>query len=363
MKLIEKFKSDIVMIEVFILFCTIATLKMPMHFTSMFLPFSLWVLYKNYGILKIDKSLKEIFVYFGIFLLFFTFLSIDIKLSIKGLYDILRAFLIFLVTIVLIKKLKNFKFKNLMLFISFILLSGNYLFSRGGYYGYFDNPNNVAIEVFIVFISGLIFFKKDDKLNYFLYGLYLLVGLSLLLYANCRGILLGIFIGFILILNLYKHKRIYKYIEALFILCFFTIYFFYFNYKHFSLSSREDVWLPLINYMIEHSLFLGNGINSAKDILHELNSFVSTTHNLFLEIFVSSGLIGLIIFSILSYKLFLFFYHQNYEKNIYYYIGILGITTILIEMQFDLKFASYPFLGAFFYSLGLIYSQIKYEED
>ena len=82
-----------------------------------------------------------------------------------------------------------------------------------------------------------------------------------------------------------------------------------------------------------------------------------TAHNIFLELFVSTGLIGLAAFLYIAYRLSVLLLRQRYAGGAVLYSGIGGLTAFLVMGQFDLKFASFKFIGMISCFLGLIYSQ------
>jgi O-antigen ligase len=82
-------------------------------------------------------------------------------------------------------------------------------------------------------------------------------------------------------------------------------------------------------------------------------------HNLFVDVFVSTGLIGLMIFLFLSIACVWIFCKKNYNINTAFYIGISGFIMFSIISMFDLKFAGLQFIGAVAYFLGVIYSQTQ----
>jgi hypothetical protein len=357
----NKLVCSIDLLEIIILFFTILTLKLPISISGILLIFSIFIIYRNRDMLVLDPELKKIFFYFGLFLLFFTFYSIDIKLSFKGFYDIFRGFLIFPITIILINKVNNQNINNYFITISFLFLLGNFLFNRGYYFGYFNNPNNVSMEVFIATLVGLLFFNSKDKFNIIITFSFLVSSIYLIFLAGTRGVIIGIFFGIIVILNVYYQKKI-VILYQLIIVGISSFYLFYFS-QGLNLSRREEIWLPLFKDTIENNLFFGSGINSVKLVIERLDSITQTAHNLFLEIFVSTGLVGLCIFIYLLYLLFIYFRKQKYIKNHIFYFGIFGVTSIFIMYQVDLKFTENSFMGMVFYFLGLIYSQINIERS
>ncbi len=354
--MINKLKSFNILFEIFLIFLLVITIKLPYSLSGDLLIFGIIILWLNRNKLNIEKELKLIFFGFFFYFLIFSFISINFEYSFKGFYDILRAFMIFLITLVYVKKITLFKYSNYFIFMALLFSLGNFFFDRGIFYGYDLNPNNVAIESFIILMSGLIFYKSNSLLNNLLLAFLIVSSFIVIFLSNSRALILGITIGItIVIIKAVKDKK--KKISYLMLMMsVLVLYFIFVNRKPiFYLSKRDELWTYLINNTVENNLFLGNGLNTTKILLSDLSYLMA--HNLFIEIFVASGFIGLLIFFILIYKLFRFFISAKYNENIFYYSGLLGIVTMFITMQFDLKLASFSFLGIFLFFLALIYSQ------
>lgn len=348
--------------ELFILFLSIATLKItldiPTQIGNVAYLLSILFLFLNKDIFILDKELKYNFIYLFVFLTIFSFLSTNIMLSLKGLIDISKAFLIFFITLFLIDKLKNKNYITTLLFLGTLILLGNFLSSHNSFYGYSNNPNEASIEIFIIFVSSLVFFVKN-KLNYIIYSILIICSSILLFLGNSRGLFLGVFLSLIVIfydtIGRFKKKFFYIYFSVLTIL--FVTYLFGIHGKPLYLNGRDKLWSDILNYTIQNNFFLGSGLNTVKLVIDRTHSITSTAHNTFIEIFVSSGIVGLCIFIYLLYLFIKYFRKLEYEKTYLFYVGLLGLITVIVNMQFDLKFASFPYLGFLFFNLGLIYSQ------
>ena len=81
-----------------------------------------------------------------------------------------------------------------------------------------------------------------------------------------------------------------------------------------------------------------------------------TSHNLFLEFFVSSGVVGLSFMLYLFYRLARHYAGFQFDRASLFHAGVFGLIVFLVMDQFDLKFASYRFFGTHCFFLGLIYA-------
>lgn len=354
-------------IELLILFLSVISLKItldiPTQIGSFAYLFSLSFLVLNKDIFSLDKELKINFIFLFIFLFIFCLFSINVFLSFKGLIDVFKAFLVFFIVIFLVKKLKNENYKTIFLLLGTLVLIGNFGYFNelvDGFYGYSLNPNEASIEIFIVFIVSITFFSKN-KLNYLIYFVLVVSFFILELKGNSRALLLGMFVSLVIIFyNIYGKRKLKFFIIFFVILSIlFLIYLEEFNVKSFGLSARDILWHDILNYTIGNNFFFGSGFNTVKLIIQETHSITSTAHNTFIEIFVSSGIIGLCIFIYILYRFIKYFWKLEYEKTYLFYVGLFGLISVSVNMQFDLKFASFPYLGFLFFCLGLIYSQRK----
>ena len=349
--------------EISIIYLTIILLKAPGAASGIFLFFAFFILYKHRNSITVPVELKQVFILFIIYLIFFSVVSDYHSRSVKGTYDSLRALAIFPLTLIFFEKIRSFdKGNTLFLIVTFLYLLGNLFFERSyqgaRFWGYHDNPNNVSIEVFFVTCFGLMMVRNNwyEKVI----GL-LLVGVSILLlfYGNSRGILLGIIVAAVALISVYIKKWHKILLLNILIVISAGIYFFYFNIKSFGLSGREKIWIPLFQHTVDNGLFLGFGINSIKEIILVINSTTQTAHNFFLEVFVASGVIGLLFFLLIIYKLVKYLMAQTYIKHIRFYVSLFGIIALFIAHQFDLKLASYAFLGMYMVFLAGLYVSIS----
>lgn len=317
-----------------------------------------WVERGNY---QVEKNLKIAFFVFMGYALFFSLTSYVPKHSFKGLYDVLRGLLLFPVGFAFARWVQDKKSWALVNLISLLLVVGTLFFpQRGGlFYSYFENPNNAAV-LLIIFIC-LLFPAVDSWRPKWLNSISLLglpIALYLLFLTNGRGAWLGIAVATVALL-LFKNslRRRYWLGACAVIVSGLSLLFFKYNWKGFSLSEREGLWTGLVTETVDKNLFFGYGFNGTKDLIDQLGLISRTAHNVFLEIFVTSGLCGLFFMMIFIFFLWRIFTRYSYPNNHLVIAGWIAIISFLVMGQFDLKFSSFRFAGTLAFFLGLIYSQ------
>ncbi len=344
--------------EIIVLFACGLFIKTAFFESSIMTLFGLVVVFINRKSLDISNDLKQFLYIILAYFFVFTILSDNYRLSIKGSYDFISGLLLFPIIFLLFKKLKNDLFSIFLIVIVLLYLLGNFYYSRRYFFGYQINPNNASIDIFVAMMLGLLL-TADTYIRRALGFAIYTVGMILLLYANSRGLLLGVFLGHLVIFYLLIKKKWIFYFSGLITLALFVFYLFQINVKGFGLSRREEIWLPLINYTIENNLFFGAGINVTKAIMGELNVITDTAHNLFLEVFVTSGLVGLVIFIGFLLYFLKYLYQLDYQRNIRFYASVFGLTAFFVAYQFDLKLASIGFTGITMMLLAGLISTVK----
>lgn len=244
------------------------------------------------------------------------------------------------------------------------MLAGNFAFPHDQFvfpfYGYFENPNNSAVAIIIFTILSVPLFSKYPgyKMYWFIGGAGFLLGVYLLVLTNSRGAWLGLFGSLVALIYLLpyikRHHRVG--ISITLILALIGIVFLA-NSKGLSLSLRDKIWLGLLTDAWENRPWFGYGLNLIKDVLPVLGLPFQTAHNLFLEMFVASGMVGLAYMVILMVSLFRYLVSFSYPDNTILYIGVMGLAAYLVMAQFDLKMSSYTFMASISLFIGLIYSQ------
>jgi O-antigen ligase len=137
----------------------------------------------------------------------------------------------------------------------------------------------------------------------------------------------------------------------------------YFNRKGFSMPVRLETWSTLIQITANEHVWLGHGINNTKELLVDTGLPVLIAHNLIVDVFVSTGIIGTMMFVALCFGLLRILIHVNHTDNTAIQTGLSGLVMFGIISMFDLKFSSIVLIGTFAFFSGVIYSQVLKTED
>lgn len=343
----------------FFIFC-FCSLYLPWKGTSfLLLPLYGFAWHKRHSY-KIEKEVTLLFAALLGYALFFTLVSHVPLLSAKGVYDIGRGMLLFPVGValsgVLLDK-RNWMYGN---WVALLLAAGSLFFPhRLGFYSYFSNPNNAAV-LLVVFLLFLLpaFDKKWLELSYAPSYIGLGLALYLLFLTNGRGAWLGLTAALMtLLLFRCRFSWKVKLFSCLAVLSVFSLWFLEFNRKGFSLSHRGGLWEGLFNNTWQHNLLLGYGFNGTKSLIDELGLITRTAHNIFLEIFVTSGMVGLAVVFLIMFCFWRVFRRYSYPNNHLFFSGVIALVSFWVMGQFDLKFSSFRFFATNSFFLGLIYSQ------
>lgn len=217
------------------------------------------------------------------------------------------------------------------------------------YYAFVDeetiNPNTLGGFAFLLSFFPLLYFNhyaKNFKAVRKLFIAAILFGL--IFFTETRSVMISvvfIFLTFLLWIKIIKSKlkfTLYFGFVAAFCFAFTVIYpnlqkylpnYDYFNYQMVKYtgksihSGRDVIWSLLID-VIKQKPLLGFGSSASPD--QYIQSSLSA-HNLYLQITLQIGLIGLILFSIFLYSIWKRFWLNRYDKKVRFsaafFIGII----------------------------------------
>ena len=345
--------------QIVLLALPMLTLYLPGHYGSFFVfPALILVAYRRKE-LGISKEFIWLYLLFIAYLLLFSLVSMNHRLSFKGSYDMIRGTWFFFIGLLFARLVQNYKEYAVLPIATLPLLFGMFLFPQEHHYGYHVNPNNNAVLTAAYFVF-LLPFVDEKKWNWLM--LTSLVGLScalyLLLLENSRGAWLGLAVACILMIWLQRRwPLLLKLMLTLMPIAALLLVYYWFNYKGFGDSLRFEIWSALLRYTFDNSFLLGFGINSAKEIMVQQHLYVLTTHNLVLDLFVSSGVIGMAMFMLWLLLMVRHYWSRDYRRHTFFYVSIFGMTAFLVMAMFDLKFASLNFMATMSLFAGFLYSQ------
>lgn len=308
---------------------------------------------------EVDAELKRILILFVIYLFAFTALSADHARSLKGSYDILRGLVHFPIALLLAQYARIRSVSMLLRASVTALLLTQFLFPQKNFFGFYVNANNVSVMlVFLLSLSLPSLHPAERRTaDVLIGGLGLLTGLYLLILTNSRAAWLGCAVaaGTLVICMNTLGTRL-KVILLMLVAAALAGALLFLNLKGMELNLRDVIWGALFTETLGNSPWFGYGINYAKELMPALNVPFQTTHNLFLEFFVSSGFVGVAFMGYIFYRLLKHYLSFRFDRSGLFYSGIFGVLAFFVMDQFDLKFASYRFFGTHCFFLGLIYA-------
>ncbi len=309
--------------------------------------------------IEVDAELKRILILFVIYLIAFSALSADVARALKGSYDILRGLVFFPVGLLLARYVQRIDVTILLKMSVAGLILAQFLYPRDGFFGFYVNPNNVAVTLVFLVSLSLPNLRPTERnaFDFLLCCVGLLAGLYLLALTNSRAAWLGCAVAAGGLVFGIKRLSARSRIGLLVLVATALLGALYFlNMKGLELNLRDVIWKALFEETLRSNPWLGYGINYTKELLPSVNAPFQTAHNLFLEFFVSSGLVGLAFMLYVFYRLAKHYLSFRFDRAALFYSGLFGLLAFLVMDQFDLKFASYRFFGTHCFFLGLIYA-------
>jgi len=348
----------------FVLTAAVLSIYVPYNLRDPLLFVGLLAAYRERHLIRVDAGLKHVVLLVLAYAVIFTVISTDPARSAKGAYDMARGMLVFFVGYLLASKLQDSsRFIAFTAMVVVVILLAFLLPQQTGqgeiFYGYHPNPNNTAVSLVIYTILCIpMVGTAGRKAGWLLSGVGVAAGAYLLVLANSRGAWLGMFGACMAILFVQTRiRRVHRLAISGAIAAAFLIVFLFANVKGASLSLRDQIWLGLLNETLQSGPWLGFGLNCVKDVMASLGLPTLTAHNLFLEIFVSSGVVGLAFMLFVMVVLVRHLLSFEYRRTAPFYMGIGGLVAYFLMAQFDLKMSSFRFMATMALFLGLLYSQ------
>ncbi len=222
--------------------------------------------------------------------------------------------------------------------------------------GLAESPNNYILYATVF----LYYFWDKRKLLLFWLTLFSL------LFTFSTTVYISLIIGF-LIITIYQKKFFIFLFSA--IIIFISIYLLYLSVEsiHTILnariqrnatgSGRLDIWLYVLDLIYQHPLF-GYGANQSRELIAPLRA-LNSTHNTFLEVWISSGITGVIPYiTLLISILFSSIKHFFYSKNLF--LILIFINYFIVSMANNLLLIDYNIF--YFLILWIYMSKIKIKQ-
>lgn len=323
---------------------------------------ALLVAWKERSLLTVDPEFKRVMAILAAFIIVFTVVSSDSARSVKGAYDMFRGMLMFFIAYLLAIRIEDPRKHAVLTILASMAILGTFAFPRnhGDYYGFHINPNNSAVTttVLVLLAIPLLNDHKERLVSWLVAAAGLLGAAGLLVLANSRGTWLGLLGagGIMLVFMASGTGRVAK-LVALLLFSAVAALLFHANTKGLSLNYRDQIWGGLLEITLRDAPLLGFGLNVTKDVMAANGLPELTAHNIFLEVLVSSGFLGMLVFAYFVYRLCRHLASLQYRHGVSFYVGLAGMTAFLIMGQFDLKLSSFRFMATMSLFLALLYSQ------
>lgn len=302
---------------------------------------------------KVFKAQLDIIIFSSIYVSILL-ISFMFNPSLSGMINIFQFILCigFLLFISIIKWNKQ-RLKILSILASLFILIHFLIWFNTGFVVKFQsiylNPNNFA--PFICYILFILIVARWYSKKRLLYTFLIAVSLVILLGTNSRSVLLSLTMAFFtykLWGTIIKTKfRFVSFILIIFSILLFNIYIYpnlskwdYFPYidtiiQQYTgkrlMSGREYIWPALLD-IIAQKPFLGHGPGTVSS---DFIDFGSSAHNLYLQIALQTGYLGLISFFILLFNFWLIIWKARHNKIVQ--LSASFFITTLIHQSFEIS--------------------------
>jgi O-antigen ligase len=296
-----------------------------------------------------------------------------------GYINVILFFFIFLMAVNTTKKLEKILFIGCLgtgLYLGFALMEGGFTAKRLVFGGMFD-PNDLSFFSLSMLPFNLIFISKDNSLlkRFVCMGIFI-IGVLVILFTGSRGGFIGFSIVFLMLFleKTYTFRLPYKivFITLIFIYIFTkigtidferyrTITDYQKDYNITDETGRMQIWKTGMKLMLQRP-FTGVGVSCFAEAIGEdrkernLPPLWQAAHNSLVQIGAETGVMGLILFSLMSFKAFRIFGHVRKEARSQVLIkigemarvGFLGhlISGMFLSQAYSIYWAFYIAISA-----------------
>lgn len=353
----------------FLLLVLISSIHVPLEInTPLFLILCpLIFLYKKEVYAK--REFIFLFYFFCSYLLIFTLTSQNIPKSLVADFKIIRAFFFFPIAglfFFLVKEIKTILPHSIIIFLFVV---SNFLFIKKHivpnkiYFSYYNHPNFAGFSIFfLIIIAVYLLILSKEKAEKILNSITILVGLGLIVISNSRSIWLGVILFSLSLIFLSKKiSRRFKLLFFCILILFTTLLFCYKDSKKplDSMSIRASVWATTYDDTMTNHPLVGFGFGTFKLFFTKLKDLAIKPHNSIVEIFQSSGILGLLMMSIVLFLLFFNIYkiYRREQEKQDLRIVILSCSALLglfFVSLFDFRFFDFQFMASIMVFLGFL---------
>lgn len=240
---------------------------------------------------------------------------------------------------ILSSQVKLSKYIQLFAIVSFTFLLGTPLLfgtnAAGRFIGSLGEPNAFAAVVIFTW-PFLLFYRNEKRIHVQrMMQVYGILGSILLLFlAQSRGAIVAFFLqGLLFVLLRCKKISIVVSLSLCFLLLGVSMYVTFISGGMTVLESRTEVWQSAFHAGVMHPL--GGGIGNIQQLLHDASiqltnnlrfQTVDSSHNIFLDWWIQTGLLGVGLFITLMFAVFIQLARNNNIREI---ILLMGLLTVL----------------------------------
>jgi O-antigen ligase len=352
-----------------LLLVLIASIHFPLriHSPLFFLLCPLLFFYKEEVIAK--KEFRILFYFFCSYLFIFTVLSQNISKSLVADFKVLKGIFLFPFAglfFFLLKDIKSVLPHSLLLFLT---VSSSFFFVREHivpeeiYFSYFNHPNIGGFSLFFLIGLALFFWSlSKTKVEKSLNCATAITGVVLIVIANSRSIWLGLMTFALSWLFLAKTiSRRWKFLLLFSLILGAALLFLYGDSKKplESLAIRRVIWATTYNDTLTAHPWVGFGLNTFKGSFDKISHLAVMPHNSLVEIFQSTGFLGLGMMTVLFIGLFSVFYkiylrQRQGENAPVVILSCAALIALLVISLFDFRFFDFKFMATLMVFMGLL---------
>lgn len=304
---------------------------------------------------------------FCCYLFVFTIFSQSIEKSLVADVKVIKGLFFFFFAGLFYRLIKNIDGLRIHSLILLLLVGSNFFFEKEHiianeyYFSYYGHPNIAGFSLFFFLVmAALLWSLSRDYLEKILNATTIVLGLLLIVIANSRSVWVGIFVFFLVTILLgKKFTSTHKYALVAITIVSTIVLFGLFDEKMAtsSMSIRSIVWSTVCNETLRSHPLVGFGLNTYKICFKNVLDLAVMPHNSVVEIFLSSGVIGVGIMSVIFFKLVIIgvrIYQQSEGDAQVISLACAALSGLLVVSFFDFRFFDFKFIASTMVFLGLL---------
>lgn len=243
--------------------------------------------------------------------------------------------------------------------------------------GFLSTPNSNADVLFIsavISLLALVFSKK--RMDVFLFVLSVVLLFLLIVLSESRSVILSLLflVGTLLLYTVFKNYRWISVYLKLAILIIIGLIFIGLLLKfrsihahaHIfsdSLMGRQGIWCDSIRYLIKkHQSIFGVGLGRQGNIILASGYPYLQAHNTFIDIFLGTGLIGLVLFLLYTFSIYAYLIKNMLSRfNVRSFLFLVAVLSITLHSLVESYLINQ--LSPDLYCFILLYALAKYQTN